>query len=76
MVSFDVVPFFTKVSVDLALQVAKRRLFSDCTLEFQTALAVDELLSVLKFCLGATYLGFRGCFFKQTYGTAMGSQCL
>ena len=26
-----------------------------------------------KFCLNATYMSFRGRFFQQTYGTAMGS---
>ena len=73
LVSFDVVSLFTKVPVELALDVANRRLSSDDTLPSCSNLSVQELLCLLEFCLKATYLCFRGRFFKQTYGTAMGS---
>ena len=73
VVSFDVVSLFTKIPVKLALAVASHRLSSDDSLPSPTNLSVQELLSLLEFCLNATYLCFRGRFFKQTYGTAMGS---
>ena len=34
---------------------------------------VAVIVTLLKFCLNATYLSFRGEFYQQTYGTAMGS---
>ena len=73
LVSFDVVSLFTKVPVQLALDVANRRLSSDDMLPSRSNLSVQELLCLLEFCLKATYLCFRGRFFKQTYETAMGS---
>ena len=59
--------------MELALAVASRWLFSDDTLPSLTNLSVLELLSLLEFCLNATYLCFCGHFFKQTYETTMGS---
>ena len=73
LVLFDVVSLFMNVPVQLALSVASRRLSSDNTLSSRTNLSVSEFLSLLEFCLNATYLCFRGCFFKQIYGTVMGS---
>ena len=73
MVSFDVVSLFTKIPVDLAVSVAHSRLMDDPTLEDQTLLSPDEISSLLSFCLNATYFTFRGTFFEQVSGTAMGS---
>ena len=72
-VSFDVVSLFTKVPVQLALDVANCRLSSDDMLPSHSNLSVQELLCLLEFSLKATFLCFRRQFFKQTYGTAMGS---
>ena len=73
LVSFDVISLFTKVPIELALDDANRRLSSDDTLPSRSSLSVQELLSLLEFCVKATYLCFRGRLFKQTYGTAMAS---
>ena len=64
---------FTNVPVDLALRVAEQRLRQDGTLADRTALEVEEVVQLLDFCLNATYFAFRGSFFQQTFGTAMGS---
>ena len=71
--SFDVVSHFTNVSVELAVDMARRRLSSDETLEARTNLYVDEIVQLLKFCLEATYLAFRGSVYKQVYGMSIGS---
>ena len=43
LVSFDVVSLFTKIPVDLAIEVAKKRLREDASLEKRTSLPVDFL---------------------------------
>ena len=73
LVSFDVVSLFTNVPTDLAIDVARRRLSVDDTLDDRTCLGVDDIISLLELCLDATFLSFRGVFYKQCFGTAMGS---
>ena len=70
-VSFDVVSLFTRVPVHLAVSVARERLLSDDTFSDQTRLSVDNVIRLLKFCLDATYLCFRGKYYQQNFGTAM-----
>ena len=55
------------------VRVARQRLAEDPSLPERSALAPDEVISLLKFCLGATYLAYRGEVYQQVYGTAMGS---
>ena len=69
--SFGVVSLFTNVPTDLAVYVARRRLSVDDTLDDRTCLGVDDIIYEL--CLGATFLNFRGVFYQQCFGTAMGS---
>ena len=71
--SFDVVSLFTKVPVDLALQIAHARLLDDDTLDTRSGLSVAAIMSLLSLCLNATYFSYQGVFYKQVYGTAMGS---
>ena len=73
LVSFDVVSLFTNVSRDLALEVVPRRLEMDDTLQEQTNLNVQSILSLLHICLNATFLAFRGQYYQHISGTAMGS---
>ena len=71
--SFDLISFFTKVPVDLALQIVHTRLTDDDTLDTRTGLSVVSIMSFLSLCLTATYLSYQGVFYKQVFGTAMGS---
>ena len=58
---------------DLAISVAARQLESDDTLQDRTNLSVHNILSLLTVCLDATFLSFRGQYYQQIKGTAMGS---
>ena len=73
IVSFDVTSLLTNVPTDRAIQVAKSRLEADNGLNERTNLTVAEVLSLLKFCLNATYFIFQNHIYTQKYGTAMGS---
>ena len=73
LVSFDVVSLLTNIPVELAVRVALQRLELDPTLELCTNLTTDELVQLLTFYLGTTYLSFRGRVFQQKFGTAMES---
>ena len=73
LVSFDAVSLFTKAPIDLALNVARKHLESDEALCKLTGLLIASVMSLLSFCLNATYFSFRGVFHKQMFSTAMGS---
>ena len=73
LLSFDVVSLFTKVPVDLAIKVAEKRLRQDASLSQRTSLLVEDIISLLSFCLNATYFVFEGTFYRQVFGTAIGS---
>ena len=64
---------FTKVPTKLAIQVARQRLEEDTNLADRTTLSIDNIIYLLEFCLDATYFSFRGKYYKQIFGTAMGS---
>ena len=73
MVSFDVVSLFTKVPIQLALNIAKQRLQSDPELNQRTGLSTTDLIKGLEIYLNSTNFTFRGKHYKQVFGTAMGS---
>ena len=75
MVSFDVVSLFTKIPVDLAMEIAKKQLesYSRADLQEITNWSVKEICTGLRICLQVTYLKLRNKFFRQIYGTALGS---
>lgn len=73
LVSFDVISLFTNVPTELAVDVARKRLLADETLEERTVLEVDEIVMLLRLCLDATFVCFREKYYRQTFGTAMGS---
>ena len=64
LVSFDVVSLFTKVPVDLAIQIASQRLQNDTSLTGRTSLTSTEIPTLLEFCLNATYFAFCNFFYR------------
>ena len=73
IVSFTSSPTYQRIPTDLAIQAAHKRLLDDTTLDQRTSLTPDEITSLLKLCLNATYFAFRDSFYQQVHGTAMGS---
>ena len=73
LVSFDVVSLFTRIPVPLAIEVARQRLEADDTLADRPSLAAEDVLQLLSLYLNDTYFSFRGPFYHQIFGTAMGS---
>lgn len=73
LVTFDVVSLFTNVSTELAIDIVRRRLIEDETLEERTVLEVEEIIMFLQLCLNAMFVCFREKYYRQTFGTAMGS---
>ena len=73
LVSFDVVSFFTKIPVELAIEVVIKRLTEDVSLERRTSLPVDFLIDLFSLCLNTTYFLYDGTYYQQVFGTAMGA---
>ena len=75
MVSFDVTALFTSIPVDFALQAAKIKLSADPSWRTLTELNLDQVLTLLEFCLSTTgtYFVSHGTFYKQQFGAPMGS---
>ena len=73
IVSYDVSALFTSIPVPDAMKVIKDKIKSDDTLSNRTPLSPDQVLELLRFCLETTYFSFKGNFYKQKHGAAMGS---
>lgn len=70
LVSLDVVSLFTNVPTELALQVLHHRWTE---IMQHTRIDRDGFLETVKFVLEANIFLFNGVFYKQVFGTAMGS---
>ena len=73
MVSYDVKALFTSVPTTKACIIIKQRLEEDPELNQRTSLSIDNIISLLEFCITSTYLSFQGKFYEQVEGAAMGS---
>ena len=73
LMSFDVKALFTSVPIEPAIRIIKKLLEEDQTLRQRTSMAVNHIVSLLEFCLRSTYFTFKGRFYEQQDGAAMGS---
>jgi len=73
MVSFDAVSLFTKVQIQLALNIAKQHLQYNPELSQRTNFSTTNLIKGLEICLSSINFNFHGKHCKQVFGTAMGS---
>ena len=73
MVSYNVKALFTSVLVDSAISIVKSKLLQDPLLSHRTSMSIQEIITLLEFCLKNTYLLFQGRYFEQAHGATMGS---
>ncbi|XP_076454811.1 uncharacterized protein LOC143289648 [Babylonia areolata] len=74
LVSYDVTALFTSVSVKDSIDIIRRRLQDDNSLQQRTNLSVEHICDLLSCCLHTTYFTFQGQFINtRTEGAAMGS---
>ena len=66
LVLFDVLSLFTRLSTNLAIQVACQRLQDVSSLPDRTSLTPSEIVSLLELCLNATYFAFRNTYYQDT----------
>ena len=71
--SHDVSVLFTLVPIDPVINIIRRKLELDQVLHLRTNMQVEQIISLLEFCLKTTYIQFPGRFFEQLQGAAMGS---
>ena len=73
LASFDIVLLFPKIPIDLVVKVAEERLKGDASLGQRTSLSVEDIIHLLSFCLKITQFTYNGTYYRQVFGTAMGS---
>ena len=64
---------FTSVQVDKAFDLVLELLSSDDALPSRTSLSISDIKQGLKICLDSTIFSYKDSFYKQTFGTPMGS---
>ena len=73
LASFDIVLLFPKIPIDLVVKVAEERLKGDASLGQRTSLSVEDIIHLLSFCLKITQFTYNGTYYRQVFGTAVGS---
>ena len=73
MVSYDVKALFTSVPIKPALEIIEKLLKEDQDLQKRTSMSIPNVMDLLEFCLRSTYFTYRGKFYEQVEGAAMGS---
>ena len=66
-------PSTFRTAIDVAKTVVLERLKKDDTLDDRSDLTLADILTALNLCLDNTNLYFRGKFYRQIFGVAMGS---
>ena len=64
---------FTSVPIDPTINIFRRKLKLDQKVHLRTSMSVVQIISLLGFCLKTTYFQFKGRFYEQLQGAAMGS---
>ena len=56
-----------------ALEIIEKLLKEDQDLQKRTSMSISNIMDLLEFCLRSTYFTYRGKFYEQVEGAAMGS---
>ena len=73
IISYDVTSLFTSVPINPALDIIQQRLTEDQDLHKRTSMNIQQIISLLEFCLNSTSFMFQGQYYQQMEGAAMGS---
>ena len=73
LVSYDVSALFTSIPVDKALTVIRAKLEQNPSVLDSCELEVNQVMTLLELCLNSTYFIYRGQYFQQKQGAAIGS---
>ena len=73
IVSYDVKSLFTCIPPDGAVEVVREYLEADTSLHTRTQLSASQVCDLLSLCLTTTYFVYKGQFYRQKHGCAMGS---
>ena len=73
VVSFDVISLFTSVPVGMAIDVVREKLSEIQDGKKHTKLTEENVCHLLLFVLDNTYFKFKGQYYRQISGCAMGS---
>ena len=65
MMSYDVKALFTSVPTKKASNIIKQMLEEDQELSQKTALTIENIISLLEFCITSTYFSFQGSFMSR-----------
>ena len=65
MVPYDVEALFTSVPVESSISIIRKHMEEDKELHQRTALSVNQISCLLKFCLNTTYFTFQGKIYEQ-----------
>ena len=65
--------FSHTVPVAPSIQIVKQKLQQDPTLPQRTNMFIQQITTLLEFCLTNTYFLFQGKYYEQVQGAAMGS---
>ena len=66
IVSYDVEALFTSVPVESSISIIRKLLEEDKELHQRTAMSVNQITCLLKFCLNTTYFTFQGRFMNRS----------
>ena len=73
IISYDVTSLFTSVPIKPTLDIIQQRLTKDQDLHKRTTMTIQQITSLLEFCLNSTSFIFQGQYYQQMEGAAMGS---
>ena len=71
--SCDVHSLFTSIPIAPAITIIRKHLEQDKELHKRTNMTVNHNCCLLEFCLKNTYFQYKGRYYEQTEGAAMGS---